>query len=124
MANLTNIGIYTATLTGEGGKTPTDQTVTWSIVNRVDEAGDPDVNGTGEAIEGEVELIPGGIEFAVQAVAAGYIKIVCASNDGGAVAEKVVRIIEVGEEDIVLVDSIDISGPEVLGIPAEPEDGE
>ena len=123
MAEISNIGVYTAILTGVDSKTPTDQTVNWSIVNHVDEHGDPDIEGTGEAIEGESELTPGGIEFAVQAVAAGYIKIVCASNDGNAVGEKVVEIVEVAIEDIVLVDSIDIDGPNVLGIPKEPDDG-
>ena len=123
MAEISNIGVYTAILTGVDSKTPTDQTVKWSIVNHVDEFGDPDIEGTGEAIEGESELTPGGIEFAVQAVAAGYIKIVCASNDGNAVGEKVVEIVEVAIEDIVLVDSIDIDGPNVLGIPKEPDDG-
>jgi len=124
MADLTNIGIYTAILTGEGGKTPTDQTVEWSIINHVDEFGDPDLEGTGEAIEGEVELTPGGMEFAVQAVEAGYIKIVCSSSDGNAVAEKIVQIVVVDIGDIILVDSIDIGGPDILGIPAEPEEDE
>jgi len=109
-------GQYFASLIGEDNAIPTDQTVQWSIINHVDEYGDPDINGTGEAQIDQtgVDNETGQPECWVEAMAPGYIKLVCIANDtGGVFDSKVIEIVVV--EDPVLVDTISIFGPNTLG---------